>query len=469
MKKYVFYVLSSLLLFVTSCDSYLDTDTYNQIDSGSAFKTADDIKAARNGLYYMLGSYRFCGNYVLAIGDFASDIAVADASSGHFVTINTYAVSDADSEFNLIWEYGYKIVNNSTKILAGINALLNESTTTDDVKSELNLYKAEVYGLRALAYFHLVNVFGLPYGLANNPHGGVVLMDETAIEPEEDVSRSSVAETYAQILSDIDNSVAAFQLTESSLNEFYFNRAAVYALKARVLLYMKNYTDAILAAQESLDLRGVTEMSEQDYLAMWTSLTASDEDIFTIVKSEDDNLSANSLNTLYGSYGGKVTQSLVADFSDTDYRLKLINTSDFHPKKFDGIESSAATSNIPQFRVSEMKLIIAEASARLELLDDAKAALLFTAQRDSQITTVDDLPSTQDNLLAFIAKERKREFFQEGQRYYDARRTGEKIAVSNDHYTDFDVQNFVYPIPADEINSGYQCEQNENWYDNLPQ
>lgn len=469
MFKNILCALGMSLLLLSSCDSYLESETYNSIDSQDAFKTVDDIKAARNGLYRNLGQDEFCGTNILALGDFASDIAVADGSSGHYVSINTYSVGDYDSEFQDTWEYGYIVINTSTQALLAIDNLLTDASLTDAVKNELNLYKAEIHGLRALAYFHLVNVFGLPYGTDSNPHGGLVLMSDKAILPMENVSRSSVEETYEQILTDISSSLKAYELTSTKTNGFYFNEAAVNALKARVLLFMGNDQLAIDAATQSLTLRGVKEMNEEGYLGMWKSLTLSDEEIFSIAKSEDDNLSANSLNTLYGSYGGKLTSSLVADFNENDYRLKLINMDDFHPKKFDGIESSASTSNIPQFRVSEMKLIIAEASARLDLLDDAREALLFTAKRNYEIVSVTDLPTTKDALLAFIAKERKREFFQEGHRFYDARRTGELITVSNGKYENFDVQKFVYPIPADEINSGYKCEQNENWFDNLPQ
>lgn len=462
-------ILSISLLLFTSCDSFLESDTYNQIESENAFKSVSDIKAATNGIYYQLGSYRLCGNNVIAIADFASDISVADGSSGHYVRINNYTVAESDSEFEQVWQYGYKIINTSTKMFQSIDMLLNDESSTDADKNELNLYKAEGYGIRALTYFHLVNIFGLPYGTNANPHGGVVLMDDVAIEPEEDVSRNSVSETYDQILRDIADAEAAYALTTQDRGGFYMNEAALYALKARVLLYMGDYDDAIIAATKSLDLKGVKEMKEEDYIAMWGSLTLSDEEIFSIVKSEDDNLSANSLNTLYGSYGGSVYTGLLSDFAETDYRLKLINTSNLHPMKFDGIESSAATSNIPQFRVSEMKLIIAEASAKLDLLPDAKDALLFTAKRNSAIMDVDDLPADKEGILAFISKERKREFFQEGHRWYDVRRTGELISVANGKYTDYDVSKFVYPIPSDEINSGYKCEQNDGWYDNLPQ
>jgi len=35
--------------------------------------------------------------------------------------------------------------------------------------------------------------------------------------------------------------------------------------------------------------------------------------------------------------------------------------------------------------------------------------------------------------------------------------------------TNYDVAKFVFPIPADEINSGFGCEQNEGWEDALPE
>ncbi|MUP36634.1 RagB/SusD family nutrient uptake outer membrane protein [Labilibaculum euxinus] len=463
--KNILIFLSVALLMFSGCDSYLETDTYNQIDSENAFKTASDIKAARNGLYYALGSYRFCGNYVLAIGDFAADISVADGSSGHFVTINDYSFTDTQDELEKVWEYGYSIVNTATQMIPAINVLLANEETTDADKDDLNLYLAEVHALRAMAYFHMVNIFGLPYGTDSNPHGGLVLMDEQAIMPTEDVSRSSVVETYTLIMEDISNSLSAFDKTTSEMNGFYLNEAGVNALKARILLFMGDYQNAILAADKALTLKAAKSIGEADYLGMWKSLTLGEEEIFSIAKTEDDNLSANSLNTLYGSYKGSLYSDFKSDFGANDYRLNLIDNT--HPMKFDGIESSAATSNIPQLRVSEMYLIKAECNANLGLLDVARTALLFTAKRNGDITDVTDLPTTKSDLLQFIAKERKREFFQEGHRFYDARRTSEKISVQGSD-TDFDVSKFVYPIPADEINSGFKCEQNEGWFNNLP-
>lgn len=471
MRNKILILIGAILLVIiaSACDSYLETELYDRTESDNAFKSVSDIEAAQNGLYYQLGSYRLCGNYILSIGDFASDISVASGSSGHFVRINTYAIGEYEGELADMWEWGYKIINTSTKMLAAIETLSQDETLSDSDKNQLKLFKAEGYAIRAMSYFHLVNVFGLPYGTDLSPHGGLVLMDDVAILPEQNVSRSSVTQTYTQIHEDIARSLAAYEdYGANGRGQFYLNKAAVNALNARVYLYEKEYYNAQLAAEKALEIHGKNEMNEEAYLNMWKSLVAGDEEIFTIAKTEDDNLSANSINTLYGSYDASVSGSLVAEFEPTDYRLKLINLDDLHPKKFDGIEASDATSNIPQFRVSEMHLIIAEAYLLQENLNIAKAKehLLVTAKRNTAIKDVADLPGTKDLLIKFIAKERKRELFQEGHRWYDVRRTGELIDVVQ--VTNWDASKFVYPIPAGEINSGYQCEQNENWHTNLP-
>ena len=68
--------------------------------------------------------------------------------------------------------------------------------------------------------------------------------------------------------------------------------------------------------------------------------------------------------------------------------------------------------------------------------------------------------------MQFISEERIREFSGEGHRFYDARRMGDKVALVG--YEPFDIQQFVFPIPAAEINAGYMTQQNEGWDNNLP-
>ena len=72
------------------------------------------------------------------------------------------------------------------------------------------------------------------------------------------------------------------------------------------------------------------------------------------------------------------------------------------------------------------------------------------------------------SIIPLILKERRLELVQEGHRFFDARRSGEKIDVSNGDYTNFDIAKFVYPIPAKEVNAAAGVTQTPNWDANLP-
>lgn len=456
-----------LTMGLASCgDDYFDVDMDQNKTSETAFSSAKDVKNGMIGAYYALGNYRFYGRNVVAIGDMASDIAKADASSGHFVMLNTYQVTDTDGDLTDTWNYGYKVIDRCVRTINGAEKLLEAGVTEDDEYS-ISSYLSQCYALRALATFTLTNLFGLPYqpGGANTQLGIILIKDKPYTNTDE-VHRSTVAECYEQILSDIEKAKELYT-DESEMNgsaQFYFNMAAIYALEARVNLFMGNYAKASEAAQNAIDERDSEGVGADKYAAMWKSNAISNEDILTISKTNDDNLSANALNTLYGSYGGTVSPYVTGLFGENDVRATVL---DYDQYKYVGLSGAAAVSNIPIFRVSEMYLIIAECEARLGNIDAAQEAVCFTAERDADFDA-EALPTTKDELLSFINDERVRELYLEGHRWFDARRQGMKITVASTK-KDFDIAKFVYPIPADEINAGFGTEQNTGWEDNLPQ
>lgn len=483
MKNNIKYWMGLPVLLLFSCNDYMDLENYQNIPTEEAYNTVQDVQNGLNGAYYAFGHNYFYGRNIVALGDMAADNAVASSSTGHFLSINRYNFSDTDGDLDALWVGGYRVMDRTTRTIQGVRKVLAEAETqhlTETDIASLHSYMSQSFALRALTAHALVNIFGLPYE-NGGPNGqlGIALLTDAPLLPFQKTSRSTVGETYGQILSDIADAKATYAVVDNYnldneddqilLDQYYMNKAAIYAVEARVALFMKQYDKAINAADSAIILRASGDVSNEQYLKMWSSTAISDEDIFTIVKSEDDNLSANSLNTLYGSYRASVTDTLVGIFDSTDIRLKLINTGNLHPKKFDGIPTSQAVNNIPVFRKSEMYLILAEAYAEKGDLVNAKTKLFFTAQRNKNIASnLQPLPSDQAGLLNFIAQERRREFFEEGFRWYDARRTGEAVAVSDGNYPDFDVAAFVYPIPASEINAGFGIIQNAGWENQLP-
>jgi len=475
-KLYKIFVFSVVAMALTACS--LETEVYDGIPTEDAFKGVQDVQNAMNGAYQAFADYDFYGTYVVAFGDLSSDVSTADPSSGHFVAINGWNISEDTPELSELWSAGYRVLDRCVRgINGGIALLANpeaHALNTTDINN-LNSYISQMYSLRALTSFVLVNFFGLPYNPStSNNQPGIVLVDTEPIKEFEQVSRATVAQTYTQIEKDIASAKSYMSKLNASskakINQYYFNEAAIYALEARVKLYMNNWNAAATAAQKAIDLRASSEESFESYILMWRSTAITKEDIFTLIKSDNDNLSADALNTLYGSYGASLSSFTLNQFSNSDIRKNLIGQHpdyDFaHPGKFDGTATAQAVSNIPVFRKSEMYLILAECKAQLNMIDESASALFFTAKRDRNINSVSDLPSTKQTLLNFISRERVREFFQEGHRYFDLRRTGEVANIAGN--STFKMSNFVFPIPSNEINSGSGVAQNENWSANLP-
>jgi len=464
-------------MWFASCgDSYFDVDLEQNIKTEQAYSNAQDVQNGMIGAFYSLGTYRFYGRDVVALGDMASDLAQASASSGHYLSIYQYTFSDTDGDIEDIWNYGYKTIDKCVRTIKGGKEVLAK---TEELKLDGNeeimvkMAIAECYALRALSTFTLTNIFGLPYQNGkNNSQLGVPLLIDEPLQPFVNTERKTVEECYAQILSDI-ASAKEYYVDDKYLpgeNAFFFNMSAINALEARVYLYMGKYAEAKKAAQEALKLLkngdNYALPSNDIYVSSWSSIAVNDETIFSISKTDDDNLSANALNTLYGSYKGSVTNILKDFFGENDIRAQVLNVYAF---KYQGTSTAQAVSNIPVFRKSEMYLILAECNAQMDAIDEAKKALFYTAKRDTDIESADDLPATKEDLLSFVADERVRELYLEGHRWFDARRTGMKLDVKGGNAKNFDVAKFVYPIPAGEINAGFGVVQNKGWEDNLPE
>ncbi|MDR0812108.1 MAG: RagB/SusD family nutrient uptake outer membrane protein [Paludibacter sp.] len=468
MKKIIkIFVIALLSTTFVACEDFLNYTPSNAVSDTDAFRSAQDVENALNGVYYTLGRYQFYGRNVVALGDIAADNTYMLGTTGHFDTEYKYTIVTSNPELLEIWEYGYKTIDRAARVIEGGKALL-ETEISDDDQKLIKSCIAQSYAIKALSHFTLVNIFGLPYSDTNKSTLGIILVDEKPIAAFEAVSRATVAETYALVLKDIN--LAKTDINLAAKEVFTFNAASLSALEARVKLYMKDYNGASSAAQAAIAASGELVSDSTTYVDMWSSIASTSEDILTIGKTADDNLSANSLNTLYSNYAGKATSGLISLFAPTDMRLGLFGDGSgeqVRALKYKGLPTSAATSNIPVFRLPEMYLILAEAKAQLSE-SDAVDYLYEIAKRNSELAKT-DIPTDKDELLQFISVERRRELFQEGHRWFDLRRTGEKLTRVGGNWaiTNWDVSKFVYPIPQNEINAS-GISQNDGWNNNLP-
>ena len=502
MKKIFTYAISLLLVAggVVGCN--MEPKLTHNILVEQSTASVQDINNILTGALNQFGSYRFIGRNLIALSDMASDISQYGPSSGHFQSINIWTLNDGDEYLNDIYTSGYVVADACTRGIIGADKLIAErnekmnsadeatKATLENEIATLKSIKAELLSLKGMTYFYLVNIFGKAYSPEHAGGHGLVLIKDELIKPKEKVTRATLQETYDYIIKLFEESLA---LPCTETRAIYPNPLNTKAFLARTYLYMGNWQKA---AELSAELIGREDFpsnpgTAQAYAFHWKSTAIGAEDLFSLLKSDQDNLSANSLNNLYGDYEATLNPDMVKAYfkhaekkqingKDTtvwvpnnDYRFNLIaeKSKEFatpHPMKFNGLPSNSNLTNIPVMRVSELYLIAAEANAQLGNVAEAQKALFFTASRNADVTAADKLPAGKDELLQYIAAERVREFFQEGHRYFDLRRTGAVADIAGDHT--FKFYNFVYPIPRSEINAGYLDKQyqNDDWKNNLP-
>lgn len=491
MKRSILKIFAVLALVsgVSSCgNDYLETDYYEGIEVETALNSVETIGAALNGTYYRLIHYYFAGNYATTIGDVATDITYWNTKTGHWDDLYLYTHLDTDTYLNGIWTYGYKVIDNATRIILAANELYESAEANDKVY--LDLYTAEAHALRGYAQLILTNVFGHQIKVAGKDFSnelGIVIV-EKPVEMFTDVQRSTVGQSYTAVINDFKAALTKFTAIGGDRADIrYMGEAAVQGLLARTYLYMENWSEAKTAAQAALDIAKITELNytASDYAALYSSATSNSESFFALGIDTSNNWSANSCGSLWSTYNFSPSPKLLSMYGKNDVRTSIFTwgskstatTPIFASGKF-AHKASGNPAYGTNYIVNapEMFLIIAEAEANSNNdITAAQKALLTVAKRNTDIKSIADLPATKADVLSFIQDERARELFQEGMRLYDLRRWGVKTTVAaygapevKFRYINYDISNLVYPIPASEINAGYGVVQNDDWSSVLP-
>lgn len=479
----------AITMALTGCgNSFLDTPMYDAVDLEGGLKDPSTVSYALNGAYAYLLDYRSAGNYSSLFGDYASDIVYNDFSMGtHLDDVYMYSYTDTESTFSSVWSYDYKVIDLAARVIEACEKLMGDATP-DEVE-EYQMYEAEARCLRAYASLMLVNIFGhqvMVNGQNYADEPGIVIVD-TPIPAYQRVSRSTVGETYEQIVNDLTTAIKLFQTAGSQNNVYYLSEKAAYGLLARTYLYLENWSEAATAAKKALDIAGITTLAynNDSYKALYNGGKSNTESLFCLAISSTDNNGSSSAGQFFTGYGYSLSPYLNSLYESTDCRLSIMaftnnpwwgNKNAFKGGKF-GYYSGTNPNYASNYLVNapEMFLIQAEAYAKLNQVSQSQNALLVVAKRNSAITSTADLPSTATGLMDFIYQERARELFQEGLRLWDLRRWNISANLSaydapniKYDFTNQHLGDLVFPIPANEINAGFGVTQNPTWNSSRP-
>lgn len=424
-----YFLLLLLTILTGACSKTLDTEPEASIADETAIVDKKSAQAALIGVYDALQGY--ASTSIIAL-DLAGDNVVNYNNQN--VVVATKTAGNTSGGFIPI----YTAINRANFIINKV-PLLTDPFFTQEQKDQV---LGEAYFLRGLAYFDLVKTYG----------GVQIILDPAKYIG---VKRSTKAQTYAQVLSDLDK---AETLLPETLNRNLATRFAVYALKARFYLYTEKWEQAVQYAGKTISSTANFSLVKP-FSAFFTGKNTS-ESIFELAFSTSDKntfytnwLSAAEggrrdyiparqfINALLDPNAGGARKSLIKQLTDGSWEL-------IEYGKQDG------TSSIFILRIAEQYLIRAEALAKKAAPDLAGAvADLNAIRRRADVPEFVYSPeSTANEILLAIENERRFELAFEGHRFVDITRTGRAATVFGALNPQLKDPNFwIFPIPQSAV------------------
>lgn len=311
---------------------------------------------------------------------------------------------------SLSWEKGYTTVFYANTVL---DALVKLAPLTEH-STEYNNIKGSALFYRAHSFFHLAQIFSKQYEptIAATELGIPLRLSS---DFNEATKRSTMAETYKQIISDLKNAYELLPKTQSAKTRP--SKAAASGLLARVYLLMGDFASALDEANKCLAIQNqLMDFSSLNITATLPFERFNVEVIF-------DASMANSL-TISNHI---IVDSLYKKYDNLDSRKTAYFRTVSGSLKFKGSYTRSATVMFSGIATDEVYLIRAECLARLGDLGGAMTDVNFLlTNRYSKIngtsTYVPKVADNVKNVLKIIFEERRKELVFRGLRWMDLRR-----------------------------------------------
>lgn len=459
MKKFLKYIFVGLIgLSLASCsDDNMETTPTDSMSGSTLLGDATNALIPLNGIYrsmYTAGwstsdNFHQCfgiSAYNIMADVMGDDMIMGSSGSGWFWFDAVYNVksrytSSAWRSYDL-WNAYYTWISNANYIIAAEGTMAGTTEAKDYVIGQ-------AYAIRAYSYFMLEQTFARNFKGHEN-EAGVPLYTGPTFTSTTGQPRSTNAEVYAQIDSDIARAVELLQGTTQQ-HISHISYAVALGLQARIALTEENWSQAASSAVAAIQASGKHILPVSSFMGMndsgagnvmWGAEIVSDQ------AGGYASLFAHMDTLYYGSRAPKqISLSLYNQMSPTDARRAWWNpysqysTGGYEQEKFKFSNVSTWLGDYIWMRVEEMYLTAAEAYAHEG--DDANARTYLSAlmkERDPNYNASrysgNSLATLTSNhtgsLLDQIITQRRIELWGEYGRIYDIRRLHQGFRRTSD-------------------------------------
>lgn len=453
MKKILYIIpLVATLLITTSCESFLDITPEGQAKRDELLLTTEGLEEAMYGVYAQLRSTTLYGQelHFQTLEVLAHNLHCPGNDAIEALGRFEYDNTSVKSLFEGIWTSMYKNISN-------VNSILDAPLVSGATKFPYTIYRGEALGLRAFMHFDLMRLFAEQYTL-NPKADGIPYANSFSLKTPE---FESLQKNYEHILADLheaDSLLANEEKYEGKSNymldrQIHFNKYAVKATLARVYLTMGDKVNAAKYAKEVIEgkkyyLKEKTEI--KDDLA---GVLSKKECIFGVYHSGFFTQVYEKLHKTTNFYSLDLRKDYDKiynnDLSGDDYRLnnyfvagsalgetRLGKLTDVYELNNNvAARPSDLILGINMIRIPEMYYIMAEAL----LEEDNETALAYYNEvrthrglqpLETKVTDGATGESVDQPLkLVKINDERYKEYFGEGQLFFNMKRLNQDITT----------------------------------------
>jgi hypothetical protein len=223
-QKLSWIMAGALFLAISSCKKFIKeelvttlTEDYYKTDAG----LEDLVKSA----YFPL-QWKFTGEQSYGMYNFGTD-EFREGDQFNNVRYNDYDanLNSNDAFVNGLWTNNYSGIRRCNQGIEMITAYDNGSSRILGTPAQKELRIAELKALRAFYYFQMVQQFG-----------GIPLITSVPAEPQYEFPRATVAEVYAQIISDFRSAGPALPWRYTGADRGRATRAMAYHFLAKAYL-----------------------------------------------------------------------------------------------------------------------------------------------------------------------------------------------------------------------------------------
>lgn len=231
-KSFIFTVLASLLLVVSSCsEQFLDLKNENAYSDATYFKEAPQFNEAVVATYaVLLQNGMYAREWYFTFDLMANDAERSPALLGDLQQLSEFTHGTGHPQIGNTWQSLYRMVFRANVVL---DKLASWTPTTDSDKKLKTQYTAEAKFLRGYAYFHIVNLWG-----------SAPLRKTFSDSQNFYAARANKDDLWKQVEQDLREAIVDLPIKHEASGLGRATKGAAVAMLGKSFLFQKKYAEA---------------------------------------------------------------------------------------------------------------------------------------------------------------------------------------------------------------------------------